>query len=736
MLLVICGGLWVFELNREILKSSSRSWFPPPVEYYSATTTLTNKPGDSPFESPPKKSYPRFHPEKHPRKSLQRDPHQSQKHQENLKTQGHQLFAQFYNEKPVLRQILTLGEIPLFCLQAITAIEDNRFLDHGGINFTSIFRATLKNIINIGFVEGGSTITQQLVKNYFLTPQRTIKRKLKEIIMAMLLELRLDKDEILQHYLNVIYMGQSGPFEVRGYGSASQHYFGKTLASLNLPECALMAAIVNSPGRFDPSRHSERARQRRHRVLRKMAELNMIEEDEREQADKFPLPTGIKKGLSQPPFYYLQAVRRELKNLNIDSSKGLKVYTHLDIFAQESAHQSLRQQMPLIENFSTEQLKKQMEQMEGKLRRQTKNPIRGKKLFPTGHHAEDLQALLISIRLDNASIVALEGGRGYKKTQYNRALDAHRQVGSIMKPFVYLAALESIDENGQPYTPLTLLNDTPFTHKYEGQTWKPQNYQRDFKGSVPLFYALKNSINIPTARLGLQVGLSSVMDVTKRLGVKSKIIPLPSLVLGAFELYPLEVAEAFTTIARGGNFSSISTISRVESLQGDLLYQRDLKNEIRVAPESAATLIGMLKQTVTTGTARSLSSWRGWTRPTAGKTGTTNHTKDNWFVGFTPYVLTVVWVGYDDNRPTGLTGASGALPLWWSFMKKYGSTFPADDFLWPENTSSYEYSIEDLAKTVIELSDYERKIHTLIFRKGHEPEPHSSNKPHSSSDND
>ena len=605
---------------------------------------------------------------------------------------GSQLFAQFYNNKPILRELLSLGEVPLHCLQAITAIEDNRFLDHRGINPTSIVRATLKNIINMGVVEGASTITQQLVKNYFLTHQKTFKRKLKEILMAMLLELRLDKDKILQHYLNVIYMGQNGSFEVRGYGSAAQHYFGKKLGSLDLPQCALMAAIVNSPGHFNPFRYPDRAKKRRNKVLRKMTKAHMIGKNEEEKASASPLPLQVPRNLSEPAPYYLQAVRRELKKLNIDPSQGLKVYTNLEVYAQEAAHQSIRSQIATLEKTL---LKK--------------------------HKNKKLQALLISINLDNAGIVALEGGRGYRQTQYNRALDAHRQVGSVMKPFVYLAALESMDENGKPYTPLTPLDDSPFTYKYEGQTWSPKNYKKDFKGRVPLFYALKNSMNIPTAKLGLQVGLSSIIDVAKRAGVYSSIEALPSLTLGAFELYPLEVAEAFTTIARLGQHSPLSTISKIESLNGDLIYKRKLKGETKISPEVAAVLVGMLKQTLITGTARSISSWRGFTRATAGKTGTTSDIKDAWFVGFTPYVLTVVWVGYDDNSPTGLTGSSGAIPIWSSFMKRYASAFPPDDFKWPENTVAYEYSAEDLQKITPKADEHEKIPHTLIFRKGNEP---------------
>lgn len=632
--------------------------------------------------------------------------------QTSIRLEG-QLFAQFYNGKPILRELLELGEVPLYCLQAATAIEDNRFLDHVGISPSSIVRAALKNLMNLGVVEGASTITQQLVKNYFLTQEKTLTRKFTEIIMAMLLELRLSKDEILQHYFNIIYMGQNGPFEVRGYGSASFHYLGKKIGLLNLPECALLAAIINSPGRLNPWRYPEHTTSRRNRVIKKMLDNQMISKSEAEKAFLFPLPEHKPRNLSQPTPYYLQAVRREMRKLKIDSSNGLKVYTNLEVYAQEMAHRSLQSQLAALEK----RLKKESE-----LRKETDKNKGLEREAGRSSDPKKLQALLVSINLKNGEIIAMEGGRGYKQTQYNRALDAHRQVGSLMKAFVYLAALESVDENGNPYTPLSPLEDSPFTHEYEGQTWSPRNYDEDFKGKLPMFYALKNSINVPTARLGLQVGLSSIVDVAKRAGIYSKIEALPSLTLGAFELYPLEVAEAFTTIGRLGKHVPISTIAKVESLNGELLYERKVKSETQFAPETVGVLVGMMQQTLTTGTARSLTQWRGWTYPAAGKTGTTSDTKDAWFVGFTPYILTVVWVGYDDNSSIDLTGASGALPIWFDFMKHYVKAFPADDFKWPEGTMTYTYKGEDLGKFISELAEYEQVPHVLVFRKGNEPQ--------------
>ena len=731
---VISLGIWVFQLDRQIRQPSLSFWFHPSTRYYSRplkifpgqvlsapslvhrleTLGLKKKPGEYKHISP--HTYALWEREKCQMVAqvetclvfrTQKEIHwvgftnsltveatfSGQPLQEVPELDMEpQIFAQFHNGKPILRSLIHLGEVPLYCLQAITAIEDNRFLDHKGISPISIFRAALQNIIHMKVVEGASTITQQLVKNYFLTHKKTLRRKLKEVFMAMLLELRLDKDEILQHYLNVIYMGQSGPFEVRGYGAASTYYFKKPISSLNLSECALLAAIVNRPGYFHPLRHPKRARQRRNLVLEKMMRYNMIGEDKKQMASQSPLPQQLSQNFLEPAPYYIQAVRRELKKLNIESSKGLNIYTSVDLQAQEMARQSLQSQVLALE----------------------------KKL---SKGSGDLQSLLISVRLDSGEIIAMEGGRGYQQTQYNRALDAHRQVGSLMKVFVYLAALESVDERGRPYSPLSLLDGSPLTYEYEGgQSWTPKNYEKSSHQSVPMFYALKNSINIPTARLGLKVGLHSIVDVARRVGIYSKIRALPSVTLGAFELYPLEVAEAFTTLARFGSYLPLSTISKVESLDGKLIYERKLDSETRISSEVAAVVVGMMKQILVTGTARSLSLWRGFTRPAAGKTGTTNETKDAWFVGFTPHVLTLVWVGYDDNRSIGLTGASGALPIWSDFMKNYTAIFPPDDFSWPNTTHIYEYKARSLREKVPDMAEYENISHYLVFRQGNEPE--------------
>ncbi|MCB0387023.1 MAG: penicillin-binding protein 1B, partial [Bdellovibrionales bacterium] len=327
---------------------------------------------------------------------------------------------------------------------------------------------------------------------------------------------------------------------------------------------------------------------------------------------------------------------------------------------------------------------------------------------------------LISVDVASGEIIALVGGRSFKRTQYNRAIDGHRQVGSIMKPFVYLTALESRTPEGDSYNPLTPIEDSNFTHKYEGQSWSPVNYEKEFMGTIPLMTGLKNSINAATARLGLDIGLEAVIDVAKRAGIKSEIKPLPSLTLGSFELFPMEVAESYTTLARMGSHVSLSMLRRVEDLAGKVIYAVEPQVEQAFARENVAVLIGMMKQTVLAGTARSLA-YRGFHFPAAGKTGTTTDSKDAWFGGFTPDVLTVVWLGYDDNTSHGLTGASGAVPIWADYMNKVAPRWPKRDFDWPEGTVVFPYSVEEYNSLLAKPEDLPITEFELVFREGEQP---------------
>lgn len=578
-----------------------------------------------------------------------------------------ELVAQYLDGQPIMQNYRALGEIPPQCLNAVLAIEDSNFLEHSGVSYTGIGRAVLRNLMGGRASQGGSTITQQLVKNYFLTSEKTLKRKAKEFLMSILLETHSSKDEILETYLNVIYLGQNGPFQVRGFGAASNYYFNKPIEQLELPECALLAAVLNSPGLFDPFKKPENALKRRTRVLDRMLELQMITQEQADEAKKTPLPFERKITVTETAPYYIDAVNKEIRTLGLDLL-GLKIFTGLSLKEQEAAQEAVRNSLGDLE---------------------TKNPkikdLKAKNL--------SLEGALLSAHNDTGLISAIVGGRSYKLTQFNRAVDGHRQVGSIMKPFVFLTALLRSGESGKVYDPLTILKDEKFSYKYEGQTWSPDNYGKKYYGDVPMYFALKNSLNAATASLGLEVGVANVIETAKALGVRSTLNPVPSVTLGAFELYPIEVLEAYTSLARMGNHVRLTPLRGITDQKGDVMYELTPQSEQRLPAPKVASLVSMMKQTVKSGTAKMISA-SGFTTPAAGKTGTTSDNKDAWFAGFTPAQTTIVWVGYDTPTTNNLTGASGAVPLWLQFMKKVSGD-STTDFAWPEGTEIKSTNVDE-----------------------------------------
>ena len=573
-----------------------------------------------------------------------------------------EMVAQYYGDKPIFRQIIELGDTPAICLNAVLAIEDADFLDHKGVSATGIFRAFIKNIQSGRIAQGGSTITQQLVKNYFLNPERTIKRKVTEIAMAFLIENRISKDEILETYLNLIYMGQIGPFQIRGYQSASKYYFGKPIGDLKLPECALLAAVVNSPGLYSPFRNPDKAKARRDKVLK------IINDFQAKSARSYPLPESPNVILKDPAPFFMEAVRQKLGELEIDASEGLRVFTTMNIQAQEAAQKAVTEGVENLESWYKSLKKKKDED----------NKV--------------LEGALVAADPTTGYIEAMVGGRNYKRSQFNRAVQSRRQIGSIIKPAIYLAALELGTDNGRPYTPITLLDDTKFTHSYEGQRWSPSNYEKRYFDMVPMYYALSHSLNSATARLGLGLGIEEVVESLRALGLKKTPAHLPSLTLGAIELSPMNVLQIYTTLSALGVRRELTFLRRVETLTGDELYQHKIEGEQIIKRETVAQLVGMMKQVFVNGTAQAAEKL-GFQRPAAGKTGTTSDTKDAWFAGFTPLHTAVAWVGYDDNTPHGLTGASGALPIWTRYMNSYMKQFPPLDFNWPEGIEEREIDV-------------------------------------------
>lgn len=576
------------------------------------------------------------------------------------------LITQFHDGQPLQQQNTPLSEFPLACLQAVTAIEDRDFLEHKGVSASGIVRAIYRNLRKGRWAEGGSTITQQLVKNFFLTPKKTLRRKIEEQALAVLLESQLSKDQILEMYLNVIYMGQAGPYQIRGLGSAAQTVFDKPVRELNLSECALLAALINSPGRYNPFEHPVPAKARRELVLKKMDEFEMISDAELSRAAAAPLPKQPPPDRRAHAPYFVMAALKEFQSWDIQAEEGARIYTTLDPEVQSDLTAVIARVLPQIE-------------------KRVKNPSR-----------QPLQTAMITVDLANAQILALVGGRDYRATQFNRAVDGRRQIGSIVKPFVYWPALRE-------GTPLTEVLDQPFEWKAGRQVWKPRNFENGNAGPVPYFYALANSLNVPAARVGQLVGLEAIADTLRRSGGTSDAPLLPSLTLGALELSPFDVAQGYSTLARLGNGEHLHTLIRVEDLNGNEIFSRRPSEDLRLDPVITSVLVGMMKQTLSIGTAKSARGGDLQSGVYAGKTGTTSDTKDAWFVGFNHRALTVVWVGYDDNTAMGLTGAGAALPLWIETARTLESVYLADDFPWPEGAETRHLSKDEILRSFPEL---------------------------------
>ncbi len=572
------------------------------------------------------------------------------------------LFAEYENGEPVLRQTQPLETFPFNCRQAVLSAEDHQFILHEGISIKAIIRAIWSNIRKLRLAEGGSTITQQLVKNLFFSQKKSFWRKFQEQITALLLEIKLSKksprdkifeniknpkDKILTAYLNIIYMGQSGSFRIYGFGSAAEYYIGKPLSDLDLSECALLAGIIKSPGRYKPSKNNKAILLRRNHILKVMYEKQIINEEELKKAQSKPITKNISP--QNPPAYFTDAVYKQIKHLNLPTETDLKIFTTLYPDFQAKADQSVRHGLKWLEK---NRLKKNLK--------------------------TSLQSALINVDVSTGAVRAITGGRDFKASQFNRVIQAKRQVGSLMKPVVILSALM---ENPS-LTPLSLVEDKKFTYKYGNQSWSPKNYKENYKGAVPLYLALAHSLNAGVARVGIQTGLKPLVQTLQKLGGPSQISAHPSLILGAMEKSPWEIAQIFLTIANMGQYRKQHLIRKVTDLSDNILYEQNQETSTSIVDaKKTAVLVGMLKEVTQSGTAKGLKSF---SVPVAGKTGTTNEEKDAWFVGFTPESLTVVWVGFDDNRSHYLTGATGALPIWKTFMKKILPALSKKDFDWPE----------------------------------------------------
>ncbi|MDJ0957099.1 MAG: penicillin-binding protein 1B [Arenicellales bacterium] len=534
------------------------------------------------------------------------------------------------------RSLVRLEDVPEPLINALLAIEDRNFFNHVGIDPRGLLRATLANISAGSVVQGGSTLTQQLVKNFYLSHERTLQRKLTEMMMAVLLEVHYDKDEILETYINEVYLGQSGNKAIHGFGLASFYYFGRPLNELKPAESALLVALVKGASYYNPFRSPDRAKQRRDLVLTKMAELGYLDDAVATAAKQAPLGVTRQGKWSKSDYPgYLDFVRLQLRRDYQEEdlrTEGLHIFTTLDPLIQRTLERSVSHRLATLE--------------------------KSRKM-----KAGSLQAAALVVRTDNGEVVALVGDRRARFIGFNRALEAERQIGSLIKPAVYLAAIE------RGYSLASLVDDGPLVVEQQGAaTWRPQNYDKKNHGSVRVLDALSYSYNIATIRLGLEVGVDKVANLLQRLGLSREIKPYPSLLLGAVNMTPVEMAQMYLGFASGGFRMPLRTTRSVLTQDMQPLARYPLSLEQAVSGEPISVLNFALQSVVRKGTAKGLNQRFPAELELAGKTGTTDRYRDSWFAGYAGNYLAVVWVGRDDNASTGLTGASGAMRIWSDVM--------------------------------------------------------------------
>ena len=554
------------------------------------------------------------------------------------------------------RREVKLADLPPLLTRAVILTEDRRFYDHGAVDAVGILRAALANVRSGEVVQGGSTLTQQLVKNFFLTNERTMDRKLRELAMAVLVDRRYTKNEILEAYLNEIYLGQNGPQGIFGVWEAAAFYFARGPQQLTIGEIALLAGMIRAPNVYSPYRNPARARERRDVILGLLRDEGAVTGAEYESARAEPIRSEPPGGAGNAAPYFVDFLRAELQATypaELLNSRGLGIFTSLDLQTQQQAVGAVRDGLAVLEQ------------------RYPRLAAR-----PDGQR---LQAALVALRPQTGGVVAMVGGRDYATSQFNRATQAHRQPGSVFKPFVFLAAFDAAQRGGEPLTPTTVLRDEPFDWHYDGQVWRPDNYGGRYLGNVTARSALEQSLNSATARLAERTGLPAILETARRAGIASPLPSVPSVVLGAAEVTPFEVAQAYATIANQGLRAEARAVSKMVDRQGQVVDRRPLAVERAASAEAAFLTTSLLKGVLERGTGRAARA-QGFTRPAAGKTGTTNEARDAWFAGFTPDLVAVVWVGFDDGTPLGLTGGEAALPIWTAFMRQATAAVPPADF--------------------------------------------------------
>jgi len=563
--------------------------------------------------------------------------------------------ALFDAEQRSKREVVKYNDIPPVMMQAVLAIEDRRFFEHSGVNFVRTFEAIWEDVLRQRRAQGGSTLTQQLARGFFLTPEKSIKRKLTEMLIAEELEQKFSKQQIFEFYANWVDLGQRGSFAISGFGEASKAYFNKDLKDITLPEAALLAGLIQRPSYLSPYRHPERAMDRRNLVLDAMVDTHAITRAQAEKAKAVPLKLAPPNVEASDAPYFVDMVRDSLigkfsENELNDSS--YRIYTTLDPDLQKAAAQAVADGIKLVD----EQVKK--------LR--TKRVKVGKKYETTVQPGPQAQVALVAIDPHTGAVLALVGGRDYGWSQLNHAV-AKRPTGSIFKPFVYAAAMNTaLDGSQTVITPASTVTDEPSSFAYGDQIYEPRNYKEEYHGDVTLRYALAMSLNNATVKVAEETGYDKVADLAKAAGITS-VKATPAMALGSYDASPLEMAGAYTVFANSGVRLSPILLRSVRNGKGDVISNYNTDQRQVLDPRISYVMTSMMEGVINNGLGYTAVRLRGFTPPAAGKTGSSH---DGWFAGYTSNLLCIVWVGYDDYSDLRLSGAQTAAPIWTEFMKK------------------------------------------------------------------
>jgi penicillin-binding protein 1B len=565
-----------------------------------------------------------------------------------------ELITNLFDSLREKRRPVRYEDLPPTLVQAILSAEDKRFFEHPGFDFIRIVGAAWADLRHThNFVQGASTITMQVARTYFLSTDRTWRRKLAEAMLSFELEQRFSKQRIFEMYANEVYLGNRGSFGIRGFAEASEAYFGKDLRQLTLPECAFLAGLIRAPNYYSVAdRHPERAAQARDRVLTQMFENKYITDTDVQDAKNLPLKL-VRSALSgnEAP-YFVDMVKDHLLEKYSEQdllSSNYRVFTTLDPQLQRVAAAALDAGMKNVDAMLAAKYAKA---------RKVKGKKAGQEQIP------QVQAALIALDPRTGEIKALIGGRDYGQSQLNHVL-AHRQPGSVFKPFVYAAAFNNAVDGAQPVvTPATTVDDEPTVFEFDGQEYTPNNYGERFMGKVTVRQALTNSLNVATVKVAEMVGYGRVVQIARQMGLSANIRPTPAVALGAYELTPLEVAGAYTAFATMGTRADPFYIKSVVSAGGNSLEKYGPTTKLALDPRVTYLVDSILKDVLNKGTGAQVRA-KGFTLPAAGKTGTS---RDGWFAGFTSNLVCVIWIGFDDNHDLGLAGGATAAPIWADFM--------------------------------------------------------------------